>query len=95
MSEQSTRWTLCWKLFHAFIIGLLSYQVAYSVFVVFVVLAPDGQLGQLGALADGLTLEQMMPRRLYAIEGWMAGCTLVLYLTFTEILPRKHGSRIG
>jgi hypothetical protein len=42
-----------------------------------------------------LTLEQMMPRRLYAIEGWMAGCTLVLYLTFTEILPRKHGSRIG
>ena len=89
MSEPTSRWTIPWRLLHCFIICLFAFQVLYSVHQVFVVLTPDGQLGALGARSAGLTFEQMIPRRLYAIEGWIAGGALIIYLAIVEIGPRR------
>ncbi len=69
---------------HWFIVLLFSFQVLYSIYQVFVVLGVSGHIGPLGSIASSLAPEQLMARRLYAIEGWIAGGALIVYLALTE-----------
>ncbi|HJL16914.1 MAG TPA: hypothetical protein RMH99_14715 [Sandaracinaceae bacterium LLY-WYZ-13_1] len=65
-------------------------QIAYGAFQVFVVLAPEGGSGlPLFGGATDMPFEQMMTRRMYASETWIAIAGLAVYLGVTEVLPRK------
>ena len=75
-------------LIHWFIIINFAIQVFYGAFQVFVVLAPGGQIGPLFGVAPDLPYEEMMVRRAYALETWVAITGLCLYLAITEINPR-------
>jgi len=75
---------------HGFIIVLFSFQVLYAVYQVFVVLSPAGYVGPLGAMASAIPADQLMARRLYAIEGWIAGGALIVYLAITEPAFRRR-----
>jgi len=79
---------------HALIIAHFTLQLAYSGYMVFVVLRPEGIDGPLFAAALDLPHELMVTRRLYAIEHWIAAAGLAVYLALTEIGPRlrrTHG----
>ena len=49
----------------------------------------EGISGPLFEAAKSMPFEQMMVRRQYAIESWIAITGLSLYLALTEILPRR------
>jgi len=72
------------------IIANLLVQVAYGATMVFVVLAPAAPGPLFGAARD-LPFEDMMVRRQYALETWVAIVGLSLYLGLTEVLPRRQG----
>ncbi len=76
-------------LVHWAIIAHLAIEVVYAGYMVFAVLRPPGVSGPLGAAAATVPLELMVPRRLYALEHWVAFVGLALYLAVTEILPRR------
>jgi hypothetical protein len=79
---------------HWIIIINLAIQVGYGAFMVFVVTAPDGVSGPLWGAAKTMPFEQMITRRAYATETWIAIGALSLYIGLTEILPRRlRGSR--
>ncbi len=75
---------------HWAIIINLSMQMLYIGFQVFVVLQPEGHIGPMFGAALSIPYEQMVVRRLYAIEGWMAFLGLAFYLALTEIVPRRR-----
>jgi hypothetical protein len=81
-----------WKVIHWVIIVNFAVQIAYGAYMVFVVVAPEGG-GPLMDQATTFPFEQMMTRRLYASETWIAIVGLSLYLAITEIAPRLQAAR--
>ncbi len=71
---------------HWLIIVNLLVQMAYAAWMVFVVFAPDVP-GPLFDAALTMDPDQMVTRRLYASEFWIACVGLSLYLGITEIGP--------
>lgn len=76
------------RLLHWLIISNLLIQIAYAGYMVFFEIVPDGSSGPLMGAAKTFPFEQMVTRRLYAIECWIAIVGLSLYLGLTEIFPR-------
>lgn len=73
---------------HWIIIINFIIEIFYGAFQVFIVLAPGGQTGPLFGTATTLSYEDMVVRRLYALETWIAIAGLAIYLAITEIGPR-------
>jgi len=86
------RWPLWGRLVHVFFIVNLIAQMAYAGFQVFVVMQPEGHVGPMFLAAQQLPFEDMMIRRMYAIEGWIAFGILAIYLGVTELLPRTRST---
>ena len=83
-----------WRILHWAIVANLAAEFAYAGWMVLVVLAPPGRAGlPLGPVAAAIPLEQMVARRLYAIEAWIAFGALSIYLAITEIGPRLREAR--
>jgi hypothetical protein len=79
---------------HAFIIVWFAAEVFYAGYMVFVVLAPEGAVGRpLWGRAQEVPFEDMVTRRLYAIECWLATAGLAVYLAVTEMAPRLWRGR--
>ncbi len=74
---------------HLLIIVNFLLEIGYAGFMVFVVLRPEEVNGPLFGAARSLPFEEMMVRRQYAIESWIAMTGLSLYLGMTEVLPRQ------
>ena len=94
-AERTSRWRA-----HPFLMGLhvviiahFVFQLAYSGYMVFFVLRPEGIEGPLFAAALEIPHEFMVTRRLYAIEHWIAAAGLAVYLALTEIGPRLRRAR--
>lgn len=81
------------KAAHVVIIGNLVAQIFYIGWQVFVVFRLPGHIGPAFGAALEMPFEQMVTRRLYAIEGWMAFLGLAFYLAITEMLPRMSRRR--
>ncbi|GIW72249.1 MAG: hypothetical protein KatS3mg102_1791 [Planctomycetota bacterium] len=88
-------WRTWWVLgLHALVIAHLCAEIAYTGTMVLVVLAPpDGGIGPLGARARAIPWEEMVTRRMYALECWVATAGLAVYLAVTEIGPRLWRAR--
>jgi len=85
-----TTWTLGKILLygvHWVIILHFLFQIAYSGYMVFAVIKPEGD-GPLFEKALSFPFEKMTTRRLYALENWVATAGLAIYLAITEIGPR-------
>ncbi len=65
-------------------------QILYASYMVFFVVT-NGSSGPLFGSAQSMPFEQMMVRRQYAMECWIAIVGLSLYLAVTEILPQCLG----
>lgn len=78
---------------HWAIIAHFAFQMAYSGYMVFVVLRPEGVSGPLFAAALELPHEFMVTRRMYAMEHWIAAAGLAVYLAITEVGPRLRRAR--
>ena len=76
-----------WQLLHWTIILNLVFQMGYAAYMVFFVVTPESS-GPLFEAAKTFPFEQMVTRRLYAIEFWIATGAFSLYLGLTEIFPR-------
>ena len=93
MSDISTKGTAGWarwtiRLLHWTIIINFVVQMGYAAYMVFVVMAPESGGGPLFEVAKSLPFEEMVVRRLYALEFWVATAGLSIYLAITEIRPR-------
>ena len=77
---------------HWGIIANFVVEICYAAYMVFVVVAPEGG-GPLMERAKTFPFEQMVTRRLYATEFWIAFAGLAIYLAITEIRPRLHAER--
>ena len=77
-----------WRVLHWVIIINFAVELVYASYMVFFVLT-DGISGPLFSAAKTMPFEQMMVRRQYALEFWIAAAGLSLYLGLTEILPRR------
>lgn len=75
-----------WMVLHAAIILNLLLQIGYSGFKCLTF--PDGRLRVLFGEAQTMEFQDMVTRRLYAIETWVAIAGLSVYLAVTEIAPR-------
>ena len=90
----SRRWPL--RALHALIIVHFLVEMAYTGWLVMVVLRPEGgPAGPLMAAAADIPMDLLVKRRLYAIEHWVATGGLVIYLALTEIAPRLRKAREG
>ncbi len=76
---------------HWFILLNFLVQIGYGAYMTFVVMAPAGGGGPLFGAASSMPFEDMMVRRLYASETWLAIVGASLYFGVTEILPRVIG----
>lgn len=88
-------WRIALYLLHWAIIANFLLEIGYASYLVFVVLAPEGGGGALGARAREVPFELMVTRRLYATECWIAIAGLAIYLALTEIGPRLRAIRGG
>ena len=88
MSRTNSRWRLLLLTVHYIIIVHFLIEIAYAGYMVFTVLAPESGGGPLFEKALEMPFEQMVTRRLYAIECWIATAGLAIYLAITEIAPR-------
>ena len=79
-------------LVHWIIILNFAVEIAYAGYMIFVVVAPEGG-GPLMERAATFPFEQMVTRRLYATECWLAIGGLSIYLALTEIGPRLRRHR--
>ncbi len=87
MTRPLPRWLLVvhWALILNFLVNMI-----YGSYQLFVVLAPEGgAVGPLWGAAASLPFEQLVARRLYAIEVWVSTAGLAVYLGLTEVLPRR------
>lgn len=75
-----------WKVFHWILIFVFVVQIAYGYYMVFFVGGPT--LPLFGRVA-GMSTEDIVQRRLYSIETWLAILGLALYLAITEVVPRR------
>lgn len=82
-------WT---RVLHWSILFFFVTQLFYASWQVFVVLQPEGHVGPAFGAAAQIPFEQMVVRRLYAIEGWVSFLGMAAYLGITEILPRRQGA---
>lgn len=87
MKKNVTNLTL-WKCIHWLIILHFLGEIIYCAYIVFSVLQPDTGAGPLMDRANTIPFEQMVTRRLYAIECWVATAGLAIYLAITELAPR-------
>jgi hypothetical protein len=75
-----------WRTLHRAFIVIFIAQMMYGYYMVFFVggnpLPLFGQATEMGA-------EDLVLRRLYSIETWLAIGGLALYLALTEVLPRR------
>jgi len=85
---KSSRTKILIRTLHWIIIANFAVQMCYAAYMVFVVFAPEGVSGPLYEVAKSLPFEEMVTRRLYAIEFWIATVGLAIYLAITEIRPR-------
>lgn len=81
-------WPWWAKAFHVFVIFNLLAQMAYASWQVFVVMQPPGVVGPMFGAAQALPFEDMIVRRMYALEGWIAFGILAVYVALTELVPR-------
>ena len=81
--------SMAFRALHLFLILFLAEEVVYAGYQLFVVLAPEGHIGPLWGAARDLDPQLFLARRLYAIEAWLAGGFLAVYLGITEIAPRR------
>ena len=86
-----------WRLIHWLLITIFAVQMMYGYYMVFFV--GSNPLPLFGRAAE-MQPEDLILRRLYSIETWLAIGGLALYLALTEVLPRrlktlleKRGSR--
>ena len=77
---------------HVIIIVNFLFEIGYASYMIFSVLAPEGGGGPLFEQAKTMPFEQMVTRRLYAVECWIAIAGLAIYLAITEIGPRLYRS---
>jgi hypothetical protein len=75
-------------LLHWAIIVNFLVEMAYSSYIIFYVIAPSDS-GPLFERVLTMPHEDMVTRRLYATEFWIATAGLSIYLALTEFLPRK------
>jgi hypothetical protein len=85
--SQIGKWLL--RIVHYGIIINFAIEIAYASYMIFVVIAPEGG-GPLMDRALTFPFEQMVTRRLYALECWVAIAGLSIYLAITEIVPRRQ-----
>ena len=81
-----------WRVIHWLIILHFLGEILYCAYIVFSVLQPEGHSGPLVGQATHIPFEQMVTRRLYAIECWVATAGLAIYLAITEVYPRIRRS---
>ena len=87
MNEKTTKLLLL--IVHWIIILNFVIEIFYGALMTFVVLSPaDHAGGPLFGVATSLDYEDMMVRRMYATETWIAITGLAIYLAITEIRPR-------
>ena len=91
MNEKTTKIIL--YTIHLIIIINFVIEIFYGAYQTFVVLAPEGHTGPLFGTATSLSYEDMVVRRLYALETWIAIAGLSIYLALTEIVPRMKKIR--
>lgn len=93
------KWTflrICVYAIHWIIILNFIAEISYAGYMVFDVLRPEGgDGGPLFGRALEIPHEQMVTRRLYAIEFWIATAGLAVYLALTEIGPKLKQFRSG
>ena len=77
-----------WKCIHWLIILHFLGEILYCAYIIFSVLQPETGGGPLMERAQSMPFEQMVTRRLYAIECWIATAGLAIYLAITELSPR-------
>lgn len=77
-----------WRILHWIIILWFLGGIIYSGYQWIFVLNP-GFFGILGTGATEITFEEMVTRRLYAMEAWIEIIGLVIYLALTEFVPRQ------
>ena len=82
------------RVLHWGIIASLVGETMYCTFQVFVVMQPEGSAGPLWFGAADMDPDLLVPRRLYAIEGWIAFIGLSLYLAVSGVLPGQT-SQVG
>jgi hypothetical protein len=75
-----------WRVIHWVLITIFAVQMMYGYFMVFVV--GSNPLPLFGRAAE-MEEEDLILRRLYSIETWLAIGGLALYLALTEVLPRR------
>ncbi|MEC7752303.1 MAG: hypothetical protein VX405_12450 [Myxococcota bacterium] len=73
---------------HCSIICVLVMQCIYGSYMVWVVF-DQATPGFISDSLQAMNQNQMVNRRLYAQETWIALSTLCIYLGLTEILPRR------
>ena len=81
-----------WRVLHGVIIVNFLLQILYGSYMVFFVVTGGG-VGPKFSAAKDMNFEDMMVRRAYATETWIAIVGLALYLAITEVLPRKMGTK--
>jgi len=86
-SNPSSPWKWVLLMLHWGIIVNFALEIGYAGYMVFFVIAPEGG-GPLMDKALTFPFEQMVTRRLYALECWVAIAGLSIYLAITEIAPR-------
>ena len=74
-----------WKIIHWVIIIVFIVSIAYGAFQMFFVV---GGGGILFFRATTISFEDLVARRLYAIETWVQIVGLAIYLAITEFYPR-------
>ena len=83
-----------WTVIHWVIILNFAFEILYAMYMVFAVLRPEGAgFGPLGTAAKSMPTDQLMVRRMYASEAWIAISGLCVYLAITEIKPRFWGAK--
>ena len=75
-----------WKVIHWSLIVIFAAQMMYGYYMVFFV--GSNPMPLFGRAAD-MNPDDLVLRRLYSIETWLAIGGLALYLALTEVLPRR------
>jgi hypothetical protein len=68
--------------------------LAYCLFQVFITWQPPGLSGPLFLSANHLDPQIIIVRRLYAIEGWLCGSGLVIYIAIRNFAKKSYQIRM-
>jgi hypothetical protein len=75
-----------WRFIHWLLITIFALQMMYGYYMVFFV--GSNPLPLFGRASE-MQSEELILRRLYSIETWLAIGGLALYLALTEVLPQR------